>query len=111
VVVYASRRRQRRFAAISLLDVPGAAMTDVILKRFERSDEIRIFELGRFEPVTLGGMTVGRATYLPGRRWSTDVGAAIGATHCCRQTKIDRRKISIAAQHQPINNVNGRTRR
>jgi uncharacterized RmlC-like cupin family protein len=57
-------------------------MTDVILKRFEQPDETRIFELGRFEVVTLGGMTIGRATYLPGWRWSTHVGAPIGATHC-----------------------------
>ena len=55
---------------------------DVILKRFEQPDETRIFELGRFELVTLGGMTIGRATYQPGWRWSTHVGAAIGETHC-----------------------------
>jgi hypothetical protein len=57
-------------------------MIDVVLKRFEQPDETRIFELGRFELVTLGGMTIGRATYLPGWRWSTHVGAAMGATHC-----------------------------
>ena len=57
-------------------------MTDVILRRFEQPDEIRAFEYGRFELVTLGGMTIGRATYLPGWRWSTHVGAATGATHC-----------------------------
>jgi hypothetical protein len=57
-------------------------MIDVILKRFEQPDETRRFELGRFELVTLGGMTIGRATYLPGWRWSTHVGASIGATHC-----------------------------
>lgn len=57
-------------------------MIDVILKRFDTPDEIRTFELGRFELVTLGGMTIGRATYQPGWRWSTHVGATIGATHC-----------------------------
>lgn len=55
---------------------------DVILKRFEQPDEVRTFDLGRFELVTLGGMTIGRATYQPGWRWSTHVGAALGATHC-----------------------------
>ena len=55
---------------------------DVILKRFEQPDETRNFELGRFELVTLGGMTIGRATYQPGWRWSTHVGAQTGATHC-----------------------------
>ena len=57
-------------------------MLEVILKRFETPDETRQFELGRFELVTLGGMTIGRATYQPGWRWSTHVGKAIGATHC-----------------------------
>ena len=61
---------------------PKAAMTDVILKRLEQPDEIRTFKLGRFELVTLGGMTIGRATYLPGWRWSKDVGASVDKTHC-----------------------------
>jgi len=55
---------------------------DVVLKRFESPDETRVFELGRFELVNLGGMTIGRATYQPGWRWSTHVGAAIGQSHC-----------------------------
>ena len=54
----------------------------VILKRFERPDEVRTFEKGRFELVHLGGMTIGRATYQPGWRWSAHVGASTGATHC-----------------------------
>jgi hypothetical protein len=54
----------------------------VILKRFETPDEVREFEKGRFELVTLGGMTIGRATYQPGWRWSEHVGRALGATHC-----------------------------
>ncbi|HYI08882.1 MAG TPA: cupin [Thermoanaerobaculia bacterium] len=57
-------------------------MNDVVLKHFEHPDETRIFELGRFELVTLGGVTIGRATYQPGWRWSTHVGAETGATHC-----------------------------
>jgi hypothetical protein len=54
----------------------------VVLKRFETPDEVREFEKGRFELVTLGGMTIGRATYQPGWRWSEHVGRALGATHC-----------------------------
>ena len=54
----------------------------VILKRFDKRDEVRTFEKGRFELVTLGGMTIGRATYQPGWKWSEHVGTAIGATHC-----------------------------
>lgn len=56
--------------------------TDVILKRFETPDEIRNFELGKFELVTLGGMTIGRATYQPGWKWSVHVGAAQGLNSC-----------------------------
>jgi hypothetical protein len=54
----------------------------VILKRFEKPDEVREFEKGRFEVVKIGGMTVGRATYQPGWRWSEHVGPLAGATHC-----------------------------
>ena len=41
-----------------------------ILRRFESPDEVRVFPKGRFELVRLGGMTIGRATYAPGWRWS-----------------------------------------
>src|SRR5215218_4803926 len=56
--------------------------TDVILKRFEHPDEVREMEKGRFELVRLGGMTIGRATYEPGWRWSQHVGPGVGQTHC-----------------------------
>ena len=51
-------------------------MTDVLLKRFETPDDVREMEKGRFELVTLGGLTIGRATYEPGWRWSLHVGPA-----------------------------------
>ncbi len=57
-------------------------MQDVVLKRFEEPDEVRRFEKGRFEVVHIGRMTIGRATYEPGRRWSTHVGRALGQTEC-----------------------------
>ncbi len=57
-------------------------MNDVILKRFEHPDEIRTFEKGKFELVRLGGMTIGRATYEPGWRWSVHVGKALGQKEC-----------------------------
>jgi quercetin dioxygenase-like cupin family protein len=57
-------------------------MVDVILKRFEQPDEVRQMTRGRFEIVRLGGLTIGRATYEPGWRWSVDVGASIGAKYC-----------------------------
>jgi hypothetical protein len=56
--------------------------TEVILKHFERPDEVREFTKGRFELVRLGGMTIGRATYQPGWRWSSDVGAGMGKAIC-----------------------------
>ena len=54
---------------------------DVILKRFEAPDEVREFELGKFELVTLGAMTVGRASYQPGWKWSVHVGRGLGMCH------------------------------
>jgi len=55
---------------------------EVVLKRFESPDEVREMRRGRFELVEIGGMTIGRATYEPGWRWSSDVGTSVGATHC-----------------------------
>jgi quercetin dioxygenase-like cupin family protein len=55
---------------------------DVVLKRFDRPDEVREFEKGKFEVVSLGGMTIGRATYQPGWKWSEHVVAASGAKSC-----------------------------
>jgi hypothetical protein len=55
---------------------------DVILKRFESPDEVREFKKGRFDIVRLGGVTIGRATYEPGWKWSVHVGPGIGATRC-----------------------------
>jgi quercetin dioxygenase-like cupin family protein len=60
----------------------GGLASDVILKRFETPDETRVFEKGKFELVQIGGMTIGRATYEPGRKWSEHVGKAMGATSC-----------------------------
>jgi quercetin dioxygenase-like cupin family protein len=54
----------------------------VILKRFESPDETRILEKGRFDIVRIGGMTIGRATYEPGWKWSQHVGPGVGATRC-----------------------------
>ena len=57
-------------------------MLDVILKRFDQPDEIRTFPKGRFELIQIGGMTIGRATYQPGWKWSVHVGAALGTKMC-----------------------------
>jgi quercetin dioxygenase-like cupin family protein len=57
-------------------------MLDVIIKRFDRPDEVREMVKGRFELVRLGGLTIGRATYQPGWRWSEHVGPTVNAARC-----------------------------
>ena len=54
----------------------------VILKSFEAPDEVRVMTKGKFELVRLGGMTIGRATYEPGWKWSEHVGPNVGSTRC-----------------------------
>jgi quercetin dioxygenase-like cupin family protein len=55
---------------------------DVVLRRFESPDDVRLFEKGRFELVRVGGVAIGRATYEPGWKWSAHVGPGVGATRC-----------------------------
>jgi mannose-6-phosphate isomerase-like protein (cupin superfamily) len=57
-------------------------MYEVILKRFEQPDEVRTFDKGKFELVKIGDMTIGRATYEPGWKWSVHVGKADDAKSC-----------------------------
>ena len=57
-------------------------MADADIRRFEKADETRTFEHGRFEVVNVGGITVGRASYRPGWVWSEHVGAATGEASC-----------------------------
>jgi len=54
----------------------------VILKSFDAPDEVRVMQKGTFELVHLGGITIGRATYEPGWKWSEHVGPSVGATRC-----------------------------
>jgi quercetin dioxygenase-like cupin family protein len=54
----------------------------VVLMRFEDPDEVREMPFGRFELITVGGQTIGRATYQPGWRWSAHVGPGLGRTRC-----------------------------
>ncbi|HEX6972247.1 MAG TPA: cupin domain-containing protein, partial [Limnochordia bacterium] len=58
------------------------AMKPAVLKRFEKADESRVFEKGLFELVQLGGMTIGRASYEPGWKWSTHVAPIAGTKTC-----------------------------
>jgi uncharacterized protein (TIGR02246 family) len=61
---------------------PSMPALEVILRRFESPDEVRQFEKGKLELVTIGGTTIGRATYQPGWKWSVHVGPVVGATRC-----------------------------
>ncbi|MGA9161499.1 MAG: cupin domain-containing protein [Actinomycetota bacterium] len=49
-------------------------MAGIEIRRFEQADEARTFEHGSFDVVTIGGMTIGRASYEPGWVWSEHVG-------------------------------------
>jgi hypothetical protein len=55
---------------------------EVILKAFESPDEVKTFPKGRFEVVHIGGMTIGRATYEVGWKWSEHVGTQLGQAYC-----------------------------
>ena len=55
---------------------------DVLLKRFEVPDEVRLFNNGRYDLVKLGGVVIGRATYEPGWKWSVDVAPIAGTAKC-----------------------------
>ncbi len=57
---------------------------DFLIKRFDQPDEVRTFEKGKFEIVKIGSMTIGRASYEPGWKWSVHVRAATGATLCAK---------------------------
>lgn len=59
-----------------------AKVSKVVLKRFEHPDEVRNFEKGKFELVHVNDMTIGRATYQAGWKWSEHVGKALGLKLC-----------------------------
>ena len=59
-------------------------MSQVDIRRLDAAEEIRKFEHGSFGLVNLGGMTIGRATYEPGWRWSEHVGG--GRTRAARSS-------------------------
>jgi len=57
-------------------------MLEVVQKRFDSPDEVRVFAKGRLEVVKVGSMVLGRATYEPGWKWSLHVGPEVGASRC-----------------------------
>jgi len=55
---------------------------DLTLLNLSEPSEVRTFDKGRFELYDVGPMTLGRATYEPGWRWSEHVGAPAGVSLC-----------------------------
>jgi hypothetical protein len=52
------------------------------IRRFDEPDDTTRFELGRVDLLRIAGVTLGRARYEPGWRWSKHVGAADGQRFC-----------------------------
>ena len=55
---------------------------DLTLLNLDEPTETRSFERGRFELYSVGPMTIGRAIYEPGWKWSEHVGAPSGQSSC-----------------------------
>jgi quercetin dioxygenase-like cupin family protein len=53
-----------------------------LTRRFEAADERREFTLGHIDMLNVGGVTLGRAEYAPGWRWSEHVGKERGERSC-----------------------------
>jgi hypothetical protein len=51
-------------------------------KSLGKPEEVREFPKGKIELVTLGGATVGRATFFPGWKWSTSVKPLVKTASC-----------------------------
>jgi len=51
-------------------------------KNLAEPDELRVFDKGRLELVSLRGLTFGRATFQPGWRWSTSVKPLVNTRSC-----------------------------
>lgn len=62
-------------------------MTTAEVKAFAQPVEVREFPLGRVELVQVGGATIGRATLLPGWRWSESV-QPLAQTRSCQAAHL-----------------------
>lgn len=52
------------------------------VKRFEQPDEARRFPRGQFDLAQVRDITIGRASYDPGWKWSEHVGRELGQRYC-----------------------------
>lgn len=57
-------------------------------RSFSKPDEIRKFDMGKVDVVSLGGATFGRAVFQPGWRWSTCV-KPIAQTPSCQAPHLN----------------------
>ena len=62
--------------------MPVVEQEQLTKKSFKSPDEIRAFDLGRSELVTIGELTLSRAVFEPGWRWSTSVKPLVGGESC-----------------------------
>ena len=64
-----------------------ATLGQVECKSFSAPAEVRDFEKGKVELVNVGGVTIGRATFEPGWKWSTCV-KPIAKTNSCQAAHL-----------------------
>ena len=80
----------RPFPPPSIASVPSPPQRaklppmDLQLTPFDDPTETRTFEKGRFDVYRVGPMTLGRATYEPGWKWSEHVGHGRRASRSCQ---------------------------
>jgi len=81
---YASTRYRvcRAIAVEIAAEVEGIGVAGLIRKSLDAPEETRTFSNGKLELVNLDTGPVGRATFEPGWRWSTDVKPIAGTQTC-----------------------------
>jgi gentisate 1,2-dioxygenase len=65
----------------------AATIQTPLSKSFERPDETRTFPNGKLEIVDLDGTPMGRATFMPGWRWSESI-KPVANTHSCQVSHL-----------------------
>src|SRR5438045_2175963 len=78
--------KKYRLATMSEDNKEGGTKMKVLdkaeLKSFAKPDEVREFPKGRVEITKVGGVTIGRAVFQPGWRWSTSVQPLANTKSC-----------------------------
>lgn len=65
----------------------SARKSDLETKGYAKPDEVRTFEKGRVDVITMAGVTFGRATFEPGWKWSTCV-KPVAKTDSCQAAHL-----------------------